>query len=112
STFAQFTADLRALLARHWERERFNYLVNNAGIGHHAPFATTSEEAFDELMNIHLKGPFLLTQSLLPLLADGGRIVNVSSGLTRFTYPGYSAYAAMKGAIEVLTRYLAKELGE
>jgi NAD(P)-dependent dehydrogenase (short-subunit alcohol dehydrogenase family) len=80
-------------------------------MGATASFATTSEADFDALMKVHLKGPFFLTQALLPLLADGGRILNVSSGLTRFVLPGYSAYAAMKGAIEVLTRFQAKELG-
>jgi NAD(P)-dependent dehydrogenase (short-subunit alcohol dehydrogenase family) len=92
--------------------ERFDYLVNNAGIGIYAPFAETTVEQFDELVNIQLKAPFFLTQALLPLLADGGRILNVSSGLARFTNPGYAAYAATKGAIEVLTRYQAQELGE
>jgi len=91
--------------------EKFDFLVNNAGIGINAPFAETTEEQFDELMNIHLKGVFFLTQKLLPLLNDGGRIINVSSGLARFSFPGYSAYAAMKGGVEVLTRYMAKELG-
>lgn len=85
--------------------------MNNAGIGIHASFADTSEAQFDQLMNIHLKGPFFLTQALLPLLADGGRILNISSGLTRFSQPGYAAYASMKGGVEVLTRYLARELG-
>jgi NAD(P)-dependent dehydrogenase (short-subunit alcohol dehydrogenase family) len=85
--------------------------VNNAGIGIHAAFAETTEAQFDELVNIHLKGPFFLTQKLLPLIADGGRIVNLSSGLARFSLPGYAAYAAMKGGVEVLTRYMAKELG-
>lgn len=75
------------------------------------PFEQTSEAQFDEMMRVHLKGPFLLTQVLLPLMADGGRILNVSSGLARFSYPGYAAYAMMKGGIEVLTRYLAVELG-
>ena len=85
--------------------------MNNAGIGINQPFAETTEEEFDQLMNIQFKGVFFLTQKLLPLIKDGGRIVNLSSGLARFTLPGYSAYASMKGAIEVLTRYLAKELG-
>ena len=85
--------------------------MNNAGIGLYAPFAETSEAMFDELMNIHFKGPFFLTQQLLPLIADGGRILNVSTGLARFALPGYAAYASMKGAMEVLTRYQAKELG-
>ena len=90
--------------------ERFDYLVNNAGTSHHAPFGEITEADLDGLYAVHVKGVFLLTQELLALLADGGRIVNVSSGLARFTAPGSSAYAAMKGAVEVLTRYLAKEL--
>lgn len=111
ASFPGFAAQVREQLASRWQRQRFDHLVNNAGIGIHAPFAETTEAQFDELMNIQLKGPFFLTQALLPLLADGGRIVNVSTGLTRFALPGYAAYAAMKGAVEVLTRYLAKELG-
>ena len=111
STFAAFAGQLRAALKEHWQRDRFDYLVNNAGIGIHVSFVETTEAQFDELMNIHLKGAFFLTQTLLPLIEDGGRILNVSSGLARFALPGYSAYAAMKGGIEVLTRYLAKELG-
>lgn len=111
ASFDGFVAALRAELARALGREQLDALVNNAGVGAHAPFAGTSEEQFDELMRVHLKGPFFLTQKLLPLLADGGRIVNVSTGLTRFAFPGYAAYAAMKGAVEVLTRYWAKELG-
>ena len=98
--------------AQRWQRDTFDYLLNNAGIGLNVPFAETSEAQFDELMNIQFKGPFFLTQRLLPLLADKGRILNVSSGLARFALPGYAAYAAMKGAMEVLTRYQAKELGE
>jgi NAD(P)-dependent dehydrogenase (short-subunit alcohol dehydrogenase family) len=109
--FPAFTADLKQALAAQWGRANFDFLVNNAGIGVHAPFAETTEADFDRLMNIHLKGVFFLTQALLPLIADGGRIVNLSSGLTRFALPGYAAYSAMKGAVEVLTRYLAKELG-
>ncbi|WP_252274278.1 SDR family NAD(P)-dependent oxidoreductase [Pseudomonas subflava] len=109
--FADFAERVRQALADTWQRERFDALVNNAGIGIHVPFAETSEEQFDQLLNIHLKGTFFLTQKLLPLLADGGRILNVSSGLARFSLPGYAAYAAMKGGIEVLTRYMAKELG-
>ncbi|CAM3801510.1 SDR family NAD(P)-dependent oxidoreductase [Paracidovorax anthurii] len=109
--FAAFADAVRAALAGHWQRERFDFLVNNAGMGVHAPFAETTEAQFDELVNVHFKGVFFLTQALLPLMNDGGRIVNVSSGLARFALPGYAAYAAMKGAVEVLTRYLAKELG-
>jgi NAD(P)-dependent dehydrogenase (short-subunit alcohol dehydrogenase family) len=111
ASFVDFAIGLREVLAQHWKRERFNFLVNNAGIGIHANFADTTEAQFDQLVNIHLKGVFFLTQKLLPLLEDGGRIVNVSSGLSRFALPGYSAYAAMKGAVEVLSRYMAKELG-
>ncbi|MGO4352420.1 SDR family NAD(P)-dependent oxidoreductase [Rhizobium sp. RAF36] len=91
--------------------DRFDYLVNNAGNSYHAPISETTEEAFDELVNIHFKGVYFLTQKLLPLMNDGGRIINISSGLARFTVPGISAYASVKGAIEVFTRYLAKELG-
>ena len=109
--FPAFAEQVRAALWQHWRRERFDHLVNNAGIGVHAAFADTTEAQFDQLMNVHLKGPFFLTQALLPLMADGGRILNLSSGLARFALPGYAAYAAMKGAVEVLTRYLAKELG-
>jgi NAD(P)-dependent dehydrogenase (short-subunit alcohol dehydrogenase family) len=110
-TFAAFGANVKQALAATWQRDSFDYLINNAGIGVHAPFAETTEEQFDMLYNIHLKGAFFLTQKLLTLIKDGGRIVNVSSGLTRFTMPGISAYAAMKGGVEVLTRYMAKELG-
>ncbi|WP_219216199.1 SDR family NAD(P)-dependent oxidoreductase [Variovorax boronicumulans] len=111
ASFPAFAAQVKAALARTWQRATFDHLVNNAGIGTHAAFADTTEAQFDTLVDVHFKGPFFLTQALLPLLADGGRIVNVSSGLARFTLPGSSAYASMKGAIEVLTRYLAKELG-
>ena len=111
ASFIEFAIGLRQILSKNWQRERFNFLINNAGIGIHANFADTTEAQFDELVNVHLKGVFFLTQKLLPLLTDGGRIVNISSGLSRFALPGYSAYAAMKGAIEVLSRYMAKELG-
>lgn len=90
---------------------RFDYLVNNAGIGLYNSVTDTTEEQFDQLMNIHFKGPYFLTQKLLPLMNDGGSIVNISTGLARFSLPGFSAYASMKGAVEVWTRYLAKELG-
>lgn len=109
--FPAFADAVKATLARVWQRDSFDHLVNNAGIGIHVPFMETSEDQFDTLMNTHLKGTFFLTQKLLPLLADGGRIVNISSGLARFTLPGHAAYAAMKGGIEVLSRYMAKELG-
>jgi NAD(P)-dependent dehydrogenase (short-subunit alcohol dehydrogenase family) len=111
SDFPAFVDAVRRELQQRWRTDRIDYLVNNAGIGLHAPFVETSEEQFDELFRIHLKAPFFLTQRLVPLIKDGGRILNVSSGLARFSYPGYSAYAAMKGGVEVMTRYLAKELG-
>ncbi len=110
-SFAEFKTRVQGELGRVWKRDTFDFLVNNAGLGVHAAFAETTEAQFDELMRVHLKGPFFLTQTLLPLLADGGAILNISTGLSRFTLPGYSAYAAMKGAVEVLTRYQAKELG-
>jgi NAD(P)-dependent dehydrogenase (short-subunit alcohol dehydrogenase family) len=109
--FPAFAAAAGAILRETWQRADFDFLVNNAGIGIHAPFMETTEEQFDQLMNIHLKGAFFLSQKLLPLMKDGGRIVNVSTGLARFTMPGFAAYSAMKGAVEVLTRYMAKELG-
>ncbi len=111
ASFAAFAGEVRAALRDTWGRDTFDHLVNNAGFGHNAPFADTTEAAFDGLVAVHLKGPYFLTQALLPLLADGGRIVNLSSGLARFTLPGMSAYAMMKGGVEVMTRYLAKELG-
>ncbi|MGC1310402.1 MAG: SDR family oxidoreductase [Phormidesmis sp.] len=110
-TLNEFAVQVKQTLQDKWQTEQFDFLVNNAGIGIHKPFAETTEDDFDRLMNIQFKGVFFLTQKLLPLLKDGGRIVNLSSGLARFTLPGYSAYASMKGAVEVLTRYMAKELG-
>lgn len=110
-SFGAFAERVAAALPATFGRERLDFLVNNAGHGLHAAFAQTTEEQFDALMNVHFKGTFFLTQRLLPLIADGGRILNVSTGLARFSFPGYSAYATMKGAVEVLTRYLAKELG-
>jgi NAD(P)-dependent dehydrogenase (short-subunit alcohol dehydrogenase family) len=111
STFPSFVERLRAALRQTWQRDSFDHLVNNAGHGDMAMIADTTEEQFDRLVNVHFKGVFFLTQKLLPLIADGGRIVNLSTGLTRVSAPGWSAYAAAKGAIEVLTLYMAKELG-
>jgi NAD(P)-dependent dehydrogenase (short-subunit alcohol dehydrogenase family) len=110
AAFGGFAGQVRDALRGQWGREQLDHLVNNAGTGLQAGFAETTEADFDALYRVHLKGVFFLTQRLLPLLRDGGRIVNVSSGLARFSLPGSSAYAAMKGAVEVLTRYLAKEL--
>lgn len=108
--FDNFVAGVSNTLQR-WGGDHFNYLVNNAGNSLHANFDATTEAQFDGIFNVHVKGVYFLTQKLLPLINDGGRIVNISSGLARFSMPGSSAYAAAKGAIEVLTRYLAKELG-
>jgi NAD(P)-dependent dehydrogenase (short-subunit alcohol dehydrogenase family) len=110
-TFDVFVAQVKQSLQDKWQTEHFDFLVNNAGTGLSATFAETTEDEFDRMMNIHLKGVFFLTQKLLPLINDGGRIVNVSTGTTRIILPGYSAYASMKGAIETLTLYMAKELG-
>jgi NAD(P)-dependent dehydrogenase (short-subunit alcohol dehydrogenase family) len=110
-SFSAFAAAVEQALKQTFEADRFDFLVNNAGTGAHQSFMETTEESFDHLMNIHLKGVFFLTQKLLPLMRDGGRVLNLSTGLTRFALPGYAAYASMKGAVEVLTRYLAKELG-
>jgi NAD(P)-dependent dehydrogenase (short-subunit alcohol dehydrogenase family) len=109
--FATFADTLRETLRATWSRDSFDHLVNNAGHGDYALIADTTEAQFDRLVDVHFKGVYFLTQALLPLLADGGRIVNLSTGLTRMSYPGYAAYAAAKGAVEVLSVYMAKELG-
>ena len=111
-SFDSFIGKLSSSLKEHWNTGTFDYLVNNAGIGATIPIGQVTEEDFDHLLNIHFKGVYFLTQKAIPLLNDGGGIVNISSGTTRFSFPGYSVYACMKGAIEVFTRYLAKELGE
>ena len=112
NTFDTFVADVKKTLAETWSSDTFDHLVNNGGTGVGVSIAETSEAVFDEMMNIHVKGPYFLTQKLLPVMADGGRIINVSSGLARFSFPTRAPYAIMKGAIEVFTRYLARELGE
>lgn len=111
SSFEAFFQQVSAHLEEHTGDTRFDFLINNAGTALYAPFAETTEEQFDAILDIHYKGVFFLTQKALPFLNDGGRIVNISSGLARFAFPGSSAYGATKGAVEVLTRYLAKELG-
>ena len=110
-SFDTFLKEVTDHLTEKTGKPNFDYLVNNAGTALYAPFAETTEEQFDNAVNIHYKGVFFLTQKALPFLNVGGRIVNISTGLARFSNPGSSAYAAMKGAVEVLTRYLAKELG-
>jgi NAD(P)-dependent dehydrogenase (short-subunit alcohol dehydrogenase family) len=110
-SFDAFFVRVKTVLKEVFKTDRFDFLVNNAGVGVHGAFAETTEENFDLLMNVHFKGVFFLTQKALPLINDGGRIINLSSGLARFSMPGYSAYGAMKGAIETLSRYQAKELG-
>lgn len=94
-----------------WNAPGFDYLVNNAGMGATVPFEQVTEALFDEFLNVHYKGVYFLTQKLLPHLNNDGGIINISSGTTRFANPGYSVYASMKGAVEVLTKYWAKELG-
>lgn len=111
ASFAAFRAELVQILRRDWDVECFDALINNAENSANVSFMETNEQQLDELMNVHLKGVFFLTQTLIPLLNDHGHILNVSSGLARFCTPGKAAYASMKGAVEVLTRYLAKELG-
>jgi NAD(P)-dependent dehydrogenase (short-subunit alcohol dehydrogenase family) len=111
AAFAAFAESLRTALRDTWHRDTVDHLVNNAGHGDYALIGQTTEAQFDGLVNVHFKGVYFLTQALLPLIADGGRIVNLSSGLTRVSYPGYAAYAAVKGAVEILTVYMAKELG-
>ncbi|MXN91241.1 SDR family oxidoreductase [Flavobacterium sp. Sd200] len=109
--FDAFFEQLSATLSQTFGTDKIDYLVNNAGVGIHAAFADTTIKDFDALVNIHFKAPFFITQKALPVLANGGGIINISSGLARFATPGYAAYASMKGGMEVLTRYQAKELG-
>jgi len=111
ASFTGFAQQVAQELRTQWQRDSFDFLINNAGMGVYASYVETTPQQVDDLVNVHLKGPFFLTQALLPFIADGGRIVNISSGLTRFCLPGHAAYAAVKGAMEVLTRYQAKELG-
>lgn len=111
ASFDAFFAETSALLSSKFGADKFDFLVNNAGIGVYNSFAETTEQQFDTLVNVHLKSTFFISQKALNLLNDGGGIVNISSGLARFALPNYSAYGTMKGAIETLTRYMAKELG-
>lgn len=110
-SFDDFFGKVTAQLGEQTGSPKFDFLINNAGTALYASFAETTEEQFDTALNIHYKGVFFFTQKALPFINDGGRIINISSGLARFSFPGSSAYGSMKGAVEVLTRYLAKELG-
>lgn len=110
-TLGAFVSNISAILQTKWNVSSFDFLVNNAGMGATVPFENVTEELFDEFLNVHFKGVYFLTQKCVPLLNSGGRIINISTGTTRFSNPGYSVYASMKGAVEVFTRYLAKELG-
>ncbi len=110
-TFEAFAATLADALQETWGRDTFDYLVNNAGNSSNSSFDEVTEAEFDRLVDIHFKGVFFLTQRLQGLIADGGSIVNISSGLARFSFPKRIAYGSVKGAVEVLTRYLALELG-
>lgn len=110
-SFDDFIERVSQILKEKWERDTFDFLINNAGVEGNSSIADTSEETFDLLCNVHFKGAFFLTQKSLPLIADNGRIINLSSGLARFAAPGYAAYASMKGAVETFTKYLAKEVG-
>jgi len=110
-TFGRFADTFKSALQETWGSDRFDFLINNAGTSYHNSIEQTTEADLDALYTVHLKGVFFLTQKLLPLINDGGRIVNLSSGVTRIIYPGSGPYAVMKGAVEVLTKYLAKELG-
>ncbi|RUT00447.1 3-oxoacyl-ACP reductase [Dulcicalothrix desertica PCC 7102] len=109
--FDGFVAKLQTVLSKEFGTEKLDILINNAGVGATIPIAQVTEEDFDGLVNIHFKGVYFLTQKLLPIINDGGRIINISSGTTRFANPGYSVYASAKSAIETFTRYLAKEIG-
>lgn len=107
--FDDLVKTLSFVLKEQFGRESFDYLLNNAGTGLHTSIEETSIDDLDDMLNIHVKGPFFLTQKLLPLIENGGHIVNISSGLTRFSISGSAAYAMAKGAVEVMTRYMAKE---
>jgi NAD(P)-dependent dehydrogenase (short-subunit alcohol dehydrogenase family) len=112
SSFPAFADTVRTALRTTWDRDDFDYLVNNAGYGTYNPIASVTEDEFDGLFAVHLKGPFFLTQTLLPLIAQGGQIVNLTSATTRVATAGVAPYASFKGGLEVLTRYMAKEFGD
>jgi NAD(P)-dependent dehydrogenase (short-subunit alcohol dehydrogenase family) len=107
----EFVQKVLAVLQLKWQTNKFDFLVNNAGMGATVPFMEVTEQLFNEFLNVHFKSIYFLTQKMIPHINEGGRIINISTGTTRFSNPGYSVYASMKGAIEVFTKYLAKELG-
>lgn len=111
ATLDAFVKEFTGVLKTKWNTPSFDFLINNAGMGATVPFTQVTDELFTDFLNVHFKGVYFLTQQLVPYINEGGRIINISSGTTRFANPGYSVYASMKGAIEVLTKYLAKELG-
>jgi NAD(P)-dependent dehydrogenase (short-subunit alcohol dehydrogenase family) len=111
SSLDDFVKKVLATLQSKWKTSSFDFLINNAGMGATVPFEQVTEELFTGFLNVHFKGVYFLTQKCVPMINAGGRIINISTGTTRFSNPGYSVYASMKGAIEVLTKYLAKELG-
>jgi NAD(P)-dependent dehydrogenase (short-subunit alcohol dehydrogenase family) len=112
ASFDAFVLQVAKALKKEWNRDNFDYLVNNAGIAQRTPIKDTTEEIFDQLVDTNLKGPFFLTQKLIPLMADGGQVINISSSLARFAYPGVAVYGALKSALEGLTRYFAKEYAD
>lgn len=111
SSLDQFVQQLKNALQQGWQKENFDFLVNNAGMGATVPFEQVTEELFNNFLNVHFKSVYFLTQKCVPMLNSGARIINISTGTTRFSNPGYSVYASMKGAVEIFTKYLAKELG-
>lgn len=112
ASFNDFAGQVAQALQKEWNRDNFDYLVNNAGIAQRTPIKDTTEEIFDQLVNVNFKGVFFLTQKLIPLIADGGHVINISSGLARFAFPGVAVYGALKAGVEGLTRYFAKEYAD
>ena len=110
-SYDNFISEIKTVLNTKWNSDKFDFLINNAGVGATIPIAQVTEEAFDNLMNIHFKGVYFLTQKSLPMMNDNGGVVFISSGTTRFCVPGYSVYSSLKGAVEVFTKYVAKEYG-
>lgn len=110
-SYDNFISEIKTVLKTKWNSDKFDFLINNAGVGATIPIAQVTEEEFDNLMNIHFKGVYFLTQKSLPMMNDNGGVVFISSGTTRFCVPGYSVYSSLKGAVEVFTKYVAKEYG-